>query len=697
MLGSGIASVGFTRDAEASIRAADRVFFCVADPATVVWIRKLRPDAHDLYVFYDEGKPRYHTYVQMSEAVLHPVRQGEKVVVIYYGHPGIFVLSTHRAIEIARREGHRAVMKAGISALDCLCADLGVDPCHPGMMTHEATDLLIRQRDPDPGLHVVLWQVGLIGKMGFRRRGFVNDKFQIFAEYLQSFYGEDYEITHYIAARYPTLEPTVEVYALSELLDPAVQLRITGLSTFYIPPKHATPTDVDMATRLELIKPGQTLRPASATRRIADYGERELRAIREFASFEVPMDYQHQPLSRASEFLIELTDNPELHDRYRDDPEAAVESFAGLSARERAALLARDEGAIQIAAKGSRLVSSPHDSFITSVLRSGALARDLQQTIKIGLREDRLPASVDQWMRERGYAVRPKMLPASIAAVNATLLLPWTGAYYCVEHDLLVAILGDPATRASLIYVNDERIRQPTFYNGALAWQASEGNPHSGLLRVRPGSLRKGPRELAGVILHDGGERVELKARDMVELPVSAPRQGELARFATTYTVRGLSEATAELATLRLDAGGLVLGETAIDGVEFEADALRWATGSPPLAHGNLRFLVDPFTKMRFFFGRVGDEDDLTGRCNYFGHAQAEPGSACGDAPAGVSARAWAGLRALSETALREHHPPFWHEWQKVRFTTQVINRSLASIIPLLSIQSTNTTTEVTP
>ncbi|MBV9110800.1 MAG: hypothetical protein JO306_15425, partial [Gemmatimonadetes bacterium] len=50
VLGSGIQSIGFTLDAEDEIRRADEVFFCVADPATQLWIRGLRPDAHDLYV-----------------------------------------------------------------------------------------------------------------------------------------------------------------------------------------------------------------------------------------------------------------------------------------------------------------------------------------------------------------------------------------------------------------------------------------------------------------------------------------------------------------------------------------------------------------------------------------------------------------------------------------------------------------------
>ena len=176
VIGSGIEACGFTTADETLIREADEVLFCVADPATCVWIKALRPDAYDLYVLYDDGKPRYMTYMQMSEAMLHFTRLGRRVVAIFYGHPGVFVLSTHSAIAIARREGHRAVMRAAVSALDTLCADLGIDPSQPGLQTFEATDMLIRARPLDTCVHVVLWQVGLIGELGYRRKGFLNEE-----------------------------------------------------------------------------------------------------------------------------------------------------------------------------------------------------------------------------------------------------------------------------------------------------------------------------------------------------------------------------------------------------------------------------------------------------------------------------------------------------------------------------------------
>src|ERR1700721_722299 len=123
VVGSGIKSIGqFTLEAVAEIKRADRVFFGVADPSTEAFILENNPNAVDLYSLYDDGKDRHGTYVQMAEVLLREVRQGFYVVGVFYGHPGVFVNPSHRAISIARAEGYDAVMYAGVSEEDCLCA-----------------------------------------------------------------------------------------------------------------------------------------------------------------------------------------------------------------------------------------------------------------------------------------------------------------------------------------------------------------------------------------------------------------------------------------------------------------------------------------------------------------------------------------------------------------------------------------------
>ncbi|HYW72188.1 MAG TPA: SAM-dependent methyltransferase [Pyrinomonadaceae bacterium] len=487
ILGSGIQGVGFNMEAVGYIKAADKVFYCVSNPPTQVWLHQVRPDAYDLYVLYDDTKPRFNTYMQMSEAMLHYVRQGERVVGVYYGHPGVFVLSTHRAIAIARREGYYAVMKPGISALDCLCADLGIDPAYPGMQTFEASELLLRKRVPDTTVHLVLWQVGLIGEQGYRRKGFINDKFPVLIEYLQKYYGDDFEVTHYIAARHPTFEPTIAVHKLSELLDPRVRATLTGISTFYIPPKDAAQTDVELAARLGfVVRPGQKLSKLNTTRAIAAYSPKELAAIAQFENFRVPNEYQYQAKTRAGEFLVELNDNIALQDIYRDNPALAVseEYFPGLSSLEKNLLSTRNENHAHVAAKGSVASHSAIERLIIDIHKEQDVASAFRATLVANYQSSDGPAAINSWMSAQGYggAALEQFVEAN-EDLKASMLLSWSGVYLSPDEKLVLTIIGSPdLNELSVVYANTIQIKGFTFNNSTLIWKTKDGNPNNAVL-----------------------------------------------------------------------------------------------------------------------------------------------------------------------------------------------------------------------
>ena len=97
--------------------------------------------------------------------MLREVRLGYNVMGIFYGHPGVFVSPSHTAITRARKEGFKAKMLPGISAADCMYADLGFDPSKYGCMTYEATELLLKTRTLDPSVINIIWQVGAVGVM----------------------------------------------------------------------------------------------------------------------------------------------------------------------------------------------------------------------------------------------------------------------------------------------------------------------------------------------------------------------------------------------------------------------------------------------------------------------------------------------------------------------------------------------------
>src|SRR5688500_6516418 len=129
VVGTGFLVAGqVTPESLASIKAADRFFFLVAEPATRLWLESQHAAAEPLDDVFWEGRPRQPAYDEIVERLLAPVRKGLHVCAAFYGHPGVFVHPSHEAIRRARSEGFAARMLPGVSAEDCLFADLAVDP-----------------------------------------------------------------------------------------------------------------------------------------------------------------------------------------------------------------------------------------------------------------------------------------------------------------------------------------------------------------------------------------------------------------------------------------------------------------------------------------------------------------------------------------------------------------------------------------
>lgn len=241
-VGTGIKAIAhLTMEARSRIEQADKVLYCVADTVTETWIRELNPTSENLYVYYGDAKPRIRTYEDMVDRTLYFVRQGLNVCQVFYGHPGVFVFATHEAMAILRDEGYRVEMLPGISAEDCLYADLSIDPATHGCQVYEATDFLIRRRVIDPTVPVILWQIGVVGELGYNHEGFELRGLPVLVEELQKVYGTDYEVVIYEAASYPIARPRIDVMKLSEL-SPS---NITAISTMFIPPREASKVDFE--------------------------------------------------------------------------------------------------------------------------------------------------------------------------------------------------------------------------------------------------------------------------------------------------------------------------------------------------------------------------------------------------------------------------------------------------------------------
>lgn len=234
VVGSGIQAVRhFTLEACAAIESADAVLYSVADPITERWIRDRNPHAESLRDCYRPDRKRIDTYYLMIERTMARVRAGKDVCAVYYGHPGVFTFPSHESIRLARAEGFEARMLPGVSAEDCLFADLGVDPAMRGCQSFEATAFLIQERPFDPLAPLILWQIGVIGDAGFHPdRPVRKEGVAVLVRYLRRAYPADHRVTVYEASQYVTYAAYVEQVELERL----PEARISGLSTLYVPP-----------------------------------------------------------------------------------------------------------------------------------------------------------------------------------------------------------------------------------------------------------------------------------------------------------------------------------------------------------------------------------------------------------------------------------------------------------------------------
>jgi precorrin-6B methylase 1 len=235
--------------ARSHIERSDVVFAAVSDGVVELWLQEMHPDVRSLQPFYQEGKSRMQTYRDMVDAMLTQVRARKQVCGVFYGHPGVFAWPPHKAIAIARAEGYQAHMEPGISAEDCLYADLGIDPGTVGCQHFEASQLLFYKRRIDPTAYLVLWQVGVAGDVSLARFSTGAAYRQVLVDVLTTDYPLDHEIIIYRAATLPIHQPRIERVALGKLPEADITLH----DTVVIPPASALQPNPEIRARLDAL------------------------------------------------------------------------------------------------------------------------------------------------------------------------------------------------------------------------------------------------------------------------------------------------------------------------------------------------------------------------------------------------------------------------------------------------------------
>ncbi|KAI3606145.1 uroporphyrin-iii c tetrapyrrole (corrin porphyrin) methyltransferase [Moniliophthora roreri] len=306
----------------------------------------------NLSIYYDKEKDRYDSYIQMCEESFLPTFTfGYNVLGVFYGHSGVFVNPSHRAIALAREEGFKAKMLAGVSAEDCLFADLEFDPAILGCMTCEASECLARDRPFNPFIHNIIWQVGSIG---ITNMTFSNDKFSILVDRLEKDFAPNHTVVYYVGRVLPKAVSKIETFTVADLRKARAQVQshFDVVSTLYVPPRDTGPVDpAPVGVRIDAIEAYRSSLKWSArniNRKLSyAYNRYESDVIDKLKGYVIPEGHRIlQGSSAMKTFLTDLALKPRLLEEYREDPAAVVDRVDGLTEDEKYGLKLGTEGPV---------------------------------------------------------------------------------------------------------------------------------------------------------------------------------------------------------------------------------------------------------------------------------------------------------------------------------------------------------------
>jgi uncharacterized protein YabN with tetrapyrrole methylase and pyrophosphatase domain len=236
LVGTGIKTIShITEEAKGYISSCDLVLYLINEPVLESYIKRLAKASEPLNTIYFNSDSRENSYKEIARYAQSKMENVESLCLVIYGHPCIFATPGLLALE-KLSEQVKTVVCPGISAMDCLYADLRFDPSQGGVQLVDATELIIYEKYLDIFSHTVIYQIGMVGNLGLPTNK-KNEKALIFLKNkLLRLFNSDKKALIYEAALYPGVDPKIIEFNLSDL----DKQELTTLSTLYIPPvEHA--------------------------------------------------------------------------------------------------------------------------------------------------------------------------------------------------------------------------------------------------------------------------------------------------------------------------------------------------------------------------------------------------------------------------------------------------------------------------
>jgi CheY-like chemotaxis protein len=221
-----------TVEAAEQLRIADEVFYLVGDPFAEAAVLEIVPDAVNLYRHYTNSSARRTFYYEIAREVAAAVARSQRVCFAVYGHPTLGVDPVQEAVRLVRMQGAPVTVLPGISSLDCLLADLGLDPMIAGIQGYEATKFLHTRPNFDSRVPLILFQIGTVGNLGWP----VGVDQSAMSE-LVALLGRKYGWEHCAAVYEAAIDPFGRSRRTELVLGQLTLTELTPLSTLIVPPQ----------------------------------------------------------------------------------------------------------------------------------------------------------------------------------------------------------------------------------------------------------------------------------------------------------------------------------------------------------------------------------------------------------------------------------------------------------------------------
>jgi uncharacterized protein YabN with tetrapyrrole methylase and pyrophosphatase domain len=235
VVGLGIVGVHqITREVEETVRRCRHTFVVDSGFGVVSYLQSLCPQVTSLLSFYETGKSRLLTYRRMAAEVVDAAVAAPPVCFASYGHPLVYCYPAVLIQRAAKLLNLRVEIFPGISSLDTLLVDLGIDIATEGLQMYEATDLLLRRKPLQNDVPCILWQTNVVADSTYETGRKSAEQFLGLQSYLLEFYPPQHPITLVFSRTFPLLKSIVETYRLETL---ATDLeRGPQAGNLYIPP-----------------------------------------------------------------------------------------------------------------------------------------------------------------------------------------------------------------------------------------------------------------------------------------------------------------------------------------------------------------------------------------------------------------------------------------------------------------------------